>query len=101
VCGAVSGGILALGAKFGRGQQQGDSAKEETYSKTRELIDRFTAERGTVVCRELLGGCDLLTEEGQGKFKTSGLRDRTCIPCVVSAVRIVERLLDSDGRVIP
>ncbi len=34
VCGAVTGGILALGLKYGRGGRQDRQATEETYQKT-------------------------------------------------------------------
>jgi len=93
VCGAVSGGILVLGAKYGRGDREGESAKEATYEKTRELINRFTAKHGTVICRELLAGCELLTEEGQRLFKNNQLMEKACEPCVRSAVQILEELL--------
>jgi len=94
VCGAVSGGILVLGAKYGRGDREGESAKEATYEKTRELIDRFIAKHGTVICRELLNGCDLLTEEGRRLFEDKQLKDKACKPCVVSTIQILEELLN-------
>jgi C_GCAxxG_C_C family probable redox protein len=94
VCGAVSGGILVLGFKFGRGDREGESAKEATYEKTRELINRFTAKHGTVMCRELLNGCELLTEEGQRFFEDNQLKDKACKPCIGSAIQILEELLN-------
>ena len=41
VCGAISGGILAIGLKHGRGEGQEKTVTEETYRKVRELMARF------------------------------------------------------------
>lgn len=63
VCGAVSGALMALGLRYGRAEGDGKEKQEATYAKTRELMDAFVAECGTVNCRELLSGCDLLSAE--------------------------------------
>jgi hypothetical protein len=53
-----------LGMRHGRGSKDERSAMERTYAKTRELMDHFSEKHGTVICRKLLNGCDLMTEEG-------------------------------------
>ena len=73
VCGAVTGGVLVLGAIHGRGESDDRTASEKTYAKTRELLERFQARHGSYICRELLGGCDLTTKEGQSRFKQNDL----------------------------
>jgi C_GCAxxG_C_C family probable redox protein len=93
VCGAVTGGILALGLKHGRGEREDRSRTEATYAKTREFMDRFEAKHGSCICRELLGGCDLLTEDGQRYYKANDLLHITCAPCVRTAGAILENLL--------
>jgi C_GCAxxG_C_C family probable redox protein len=93
VCGAITGGILVLGLRYGRGNNDDRSAMELTYLKTRELIDLFSDKHGTFVCRELLNGCELTTEEGQKYFKENELLKKTCIPCVQSVIEILERIL--------
>ena len=93
VCGAVSGGILVLGARYGRGQNNGPEAKERTYAKVRQLMDRFGQKRGTCLCRELLGGCDLATEAGQKHFVENDLINKACRPCIKSVVAILEDIL--------
>ncbi len=92
VCGAVSGGVLVLGLRHGRGENDGRSATDTTYAKVRELMDRFQQRHGTVRCRELLGGCDLATPEGQKAFKEKDLFQRVCMPCVETVVRILEEI---------
>ncbi len=93
VCGAVSGGIMVLGAKYGRGENEDRTATEKTYAKTRELLDQFAKKRGTFLCRQLLNGCELTTEEGQKQFKENDLLNKICKPCVQDAVEILESIL--------
>ncbi len=56
-------------------------------------MDLFSTKHGTFICRELLNGCELTTEEGQKCFKENELLKKTCIPCVQSVVEILERIL--------
>lgn len=52
VCGALSGGIMALGLKYGR-----TKAKAKTpgmFEASRELHDRFKSRRGHTCCRVLI-----------------------------------------------
>jgi C_GCAxxG_C_C family probable redox protein len=98
VCGALTGGILALGLKYGRGEKEDRSRTETTYAKTRELIDRFEAKHGSCICRELLGGCDLMTEDGLRYYKTNDLVHITCAPCVRTVGEILENLLEQAPR---
>lgn len=90
VCGAVTGGILVLGMRHGRGSKDDRSAQELTFTKTRELMDRFSEKHGTVICRKLLKGCELMTAEGQKYFKENDLLNKLCVPCVQSIVMILE-----------
>ena len=92
VCGAVTGGILVLGMRHGRGSKDDRSAVELTYLKTRELMDQFAEKHGTFICRKLLNGCELTTEEGQKYFKENDLLKKICMPCVQSVVEILESI---------
>jgi C_GCAxxG_C_C family probable redox protein len=94
VCGAVTGGILVIGTKYGRGQRDDRTATELTYKKTRELMDRFEKKHGTFICRKLLNGCELTTEEGQKHFKENNLANTTCKPCVQSVVEILDSIME-------
>jgi C_GCAxxG_C_C family probable redox protein len=93
VCGAVSGGVIVLGAKYGRGAHDGKNATDATYQKVRELMDRFTERHGSYVCGRLIAGCDLMTDEGQKQFKKRDLLRTVCTPCVHSVVEILEEIL--------
>lgn len=88
VCGAVTGGILALGLVHGRADGEDKSKTEATYAKTQEFLGRFKARHGSLLCRELVH-CDLRTPEGQAYFKLHGLLQQTCVPCVRTASELV------------
>jgi len=92
VCGAVTGGIIVIGAKYGRGENEDRTAQEQTYAKTRELMEQFAERHGTFICRRLLSGCELTTAEGQKQFKENDLLNKICKPCVQSVVEILENI---------
>jgi C_GCAxxG_C_C family probable redox protein len=98
VCGAITGGILVLSLRYGRSDGQDRTATEETYAKTRELMSRFEAEYGTCNCRELLGGCDIATEEGRKIFIDSDLLNTTCTRCVQSVIHVLENMVQDDAQ---
>ena len=93
VCGAVTGGILVIGSKYGRGENDDRTATENTYAKTRELMERFSEEHGTFICRQLLTGLDLTAQGGQKLFKENELLTKTCKPCVETVVEILEGMV--------
>jgi C_GCAxxG_C_C family probable redox protein len=93
VCGAVTGGIMVLGSRYGRGEGEDRTATETTYARTRQLMDQFAQKHGTCLCRKLLNGCDLSTEEGQKYFRENDFSNKVCKPCVQSVVEILETLM--------
>jgi len=95
VCGAVTGGIMVLSLKYGRGEAQDRTATEETYAKTQELMWRFEAVLGSCNCRQLLAGCDLTTEGGRNEFKERDMLRQRCQPCVRTVCDILEDLFNA------
>ncbi len=93
VCGAVSGGIMVIGLKYGRGDNDDRKTTEVAYAKVRELMDRFSQIHGSYLCRRLLNDCELLTEEGQQTFLYNDYLNKICKPCVKSVVEILETLI--------
>lgn len=54
VCGALTGGLLALSAKYGRDRDKLDKGRYiNNFRKAKELAERFRAEFGGLTCREL------------------------------------------------
>ena len=101
VCGAVTGGILALGLKHGRGEQAEKSVAQQAYQKTGELMTAFERVRGSCICRTLLGGCDLRTPEGMQQFRQEHLHQKVCEGCVRTAVEILAGMLDAPPAQAP
>ncbi|MCJ7525065.1 MAG: C-GCAxxG-C-C family protein [Candidatus Aminicenantes bacterium] len=93
VCGAVTGAIMAISLKFGRGLADEKSVAENTYLLVGELMKRFTDKYGSCLCRALLDGCDLMTETGRIFYKENDLSGKICRPCVADAVDFLEDLL--------
>jgi C_GCAxxG_C_C family probable redox protein len=93
VCGAVTGGIMVIGLRYGRGENDDRKATDLAYEKVRELMDRFAGKYGTFSCRELLDKCELNTGEGQRQFKEKDLLHKVCAPCVASVAEILEDIL--------
>jgi C_GCAxxG_C_C family probable redox protein len=55
-CGAISGGLIVLGLKYGRRNlEDGIEAEEESLEPAMELVDRFMDEYNTTNCCELTG----------------------------------------------
>jgi C_GCAxxG_C_C family probable redox protein len=93
VCGAVSGGIMVIGAKYGRGENDDRKETENTYAKIRELMNQFSITHGTYNCRELLCGCELTTEEGQKIYRDNDYFNKVCKRCVERVVEILEGII--------
>lgn len=97
VCGAVSGGVLALGLKFGRGAQQEKAIAQQAYRKTGELMAAFERVHGSCMCRTLLDGCDLRTPEGMQQFREEGLHQKVCVGCVRTVGEILTGMLEGQN----
>jgi len=91
VCGAVSGAVIILGAKYGRNDNDPESKTEKTYSEVQKFIDEFTKEKGSIICSELLQGCNLLTEEGQKVFEEKNMLREICFKCVETTCTILQK----------
>jgi C_GCAxxG_C_C family probable redox protein len=92
LCGAITGGMLVLGLKYGMIDSEFQEEKENTYDKVIELQERIRAIHGTVNCNDLLG-FDIGTPEGLEKVKELELSDKICSKIVGDVVRILEELL--------
>jgi C_GCAxxG_C_C family probable redox protein len=97
ICGAASGGVLALGLAQGRGLGDDKSVAAACYEKTRLFLAQFEKRNGAVSCRALLGGCDLMTPEGQARYRAEDMQHKTCVHCVKSAVELVSDLLSESS----
>lgn len=88
-CGAVTGGMMALGLAFGFSDPADQGGKDRALAMTKAFLADFRSRFGTLKCKDLIG-CDLNTEEGQEFHKESGQRDEVCAKCVAYAASWVE-----------
>lgn len=95
-CGAVVGGVMAIGLMRGREAPGDDQARGATYDAVTELIQSFRAQHGTLCCRELTG-CDLLTEEGAAKAAAIDLHHNHCPKFVALAAELSAMALGRNG----
>jgi len=91
VCGALTGGIIAIGLKFGRSEPKDTRRREESYKKALELFKRFEKKFGSALCYDLIR-LDLTTPEGRERIKA--VRLEKCISFVRSAARSAARLME-------
>jgi C_GCAxxG_C_C family probable redox protein len=53
-CGALTGGLMALSAKFGRDRDKLDKGRcINNFKKSKELVERFQKEFGGITCEDL------------------------------------------------
>lgn len=91
MCGAVSGGVMALGLIFGR--DNAEVTVDATYGKIREFLNAFEKQYGSLNCFELTG-CDLGTEDGRTLFKESGKKIK-CAEMTGGAARMVMEMVSA------
>jgi C_GCAxxG_C_C family probable redox protein len=90
VCGAVSGGLLALGLARGVDDPSG---KEAAYQLGQQFLTRFESRHGSILCRELLG-VDISSDAGRQTAREKGLFKNLCPHFVGDAVDIVRAMLE-------
>lgn len=90
VCGAVAGGVMALGLVVESGKTMEEGLRAMKVAE--EFRRRFEAEFESINCRDLTG-LDLTTPEGMKSLMTSDTSQTVCFPAVAAAYRIVLALL--------
>jgi C_GCAxxG_C_C family probable redox protein len=92
ICGAVTGAIMVIGLKYGKGTIGDDAAKEKTYALVQEFIAKFRAKNGSINCTELVG-YDLRDPEQRKQAHVSGVVAVKCPQFSRDAVEILEKFL--------
>lgn len=96
MCGAVSGALMVLGLKYGHCHAEDMEEKGRAYQIAEDFMNRFITEKGTVVCRELLG-YDVSKKEDMVKIKELNLFKTTCPEMIKCAAAIVEQMINELG----
>jgi C_GCAxxG_C_C family probable redox protein len=92
-CGAVTGALMVLGLKYGKGLNGSEENKQITYTKTREFFAEFKKLHGSSCCKDLLDRLDMNDPDDHKKIMDQNLFDIRCEKYVADAVQITEKLL--------
>jgi C_GCAxxG_C_C family probable redox protein len=88
-CGVVTGGLMALGLKYGYTAPEG---RDATYGIAREFMCRFEELHGSLSCRDLIG-FDITSPESRERAQQSGVFQNICPGLVRDAVEIIQARL--------
>ena len=89
ICGAVSGGVLAINLACGRNDP--NQPVENNYQRVRAFLSAFEAKFGSTNCEKLIG-CRLDTPEGRQYFQTHQLGGK-CRQFTREAARLASETL--------
>lgn len=88
-CGALTGAVMGISLVLGRDSKRDSIA--QTYTATKELVERFEGEFGAKDCQKLLG-CNIGTEQGMAHFLCHNLSDQ-CLQYTGRAAEIAVGIL--------
>ena len=95
-CGAVTGAVMALGQVWSARNSDSEAAYGELQDGVRQLLDEFSSEFGSTLCRELIP-YDLSTDEGRSAFSANDDGRSRCHEFVHRAVELARRILADRG----
>ena len=97
VCGCFSGITLVLGTLRGYNDPKDAKGKQKLYHEVQELAEQFRAEKGSIICRDLLAGV-AKTEGSVPEERTAGYYERRPCPGIAEyAADLLERYLSAEG----
>ena len=93
VCGAVTGAFMVLGIAKGYSDPEAGPEKKAHYETVREFADRFKAENGSIICRELLEGVNVQAGGAPEERSQAYYKKRPCAELVYQAAKILDSML--------
>ncbi len=96
LCGALVGGIMALGVLHGRRSSK-DSPKK-IYALSERLVRDFERQFGSRNCSDLLG-CNISTKEGEAVFEAKKLGKTRCLDLTVKSTELVMQVLENHEKI--
>ena len=97
ICGAITGAIMAIGLKYGRGMSEPREVQEKTFEIVNEFIGKFIEKHGTVECKELIG-YDLTNSRERVMALENRVYETICPKLVKDAAELLEILLDNGNH---
>jgi C_GCAxxG_C_C family probable redox protein len=84
VCGALTGGIMAVSIKYGT-NEAGVEKRAKAYVNAQALFKQFEKQHGTVLCRDLFK-YDLSNPEQAAKARQEGVFQKVCHGLIKSVI---------------
>jgi C_GCAxxG_C_C family probable redox protein len=91
-CGAVTGALLAISMRHGRGDVQSIDAKTTTYELAQAFMAEFASRIGSCWCEDILG-LNIGVPENLEKARDAKLFETRCLDAVRAACDILEQVL--------
>ena len=94
VCGAVSGMFMVLGLLYGYEEPgEKDCNKKALYKEVQDLADKFRAECGSIICREILKNPP--SDPNPTPRTAEFYAKRPCARMVMTAARILDEFIEA------
>ncbi|NPV69108.1 MAG: C_GCAxxG_C_C family protein [Firmicutes bacterium] len=93
-CGAVTGGVMAIGLKANRTSPDQKDLYDAVHAAVRRFMDEFIRAEGGIYCRDLTG-YDLRIPEQYAKFHSDKQRREKCLKLVDTAARLAAEVIES------
>lgn len=97
-CGAVTGALMAIGLKYGKGENGTEDDKTIAYRQSQFLVNEFKKRNTTICCRQLLDGYDMNSPQEMAKIMELDLYNNYCLKYIQDAVEITETILSDEEK---
>ncbi len=95
VCGALTGGVLAIGVKYGTNEPLLEK-RLKAYELAHKFYRQFEKQHGSVLCRELIG-YNLSSPEELEKARQSKVFEEKCANFVRTTVEDLAELIENSN----
>jgi C_GCAxxG_C_C family probable redox protein len=92
ICGALSGGVMAIGLQYGRASEKDKDSGPKTYALAEKLYGMFEKEFGSPTCYDLIK-TDLRNEEERKKWANEE-GPQFCRELVQKTARLVKQVIE-------
>jgi C_GCAxxG_C_C family probable redox protein len=96
LCGVVSASLMTIGMKYGYSEMTMDPVKELVFQISKEFIEAFEKQNGSIVCSQLLN-CEIDSLEKLQIARQNGAF-KNCNGYVGNAAEILDSLIDKYSK---
>lgn len=95
-CGAVTGALMAIGLKYGKGENGSAEDKERAYDFSRHFMTEFKHLHGSICCRTLMENLDMSTPEALAEIQKRNLFQLKCAHHVQTAITLAQKIVTNN-----